>query len=92
MIKYLIKDTVEIRFETIEDVKKYQEELRKQASDEGYLLSSYSWAEKNVTVKGEVVDVYYLVKYVLTFNDPKNPEIPLRKITYNMVDNNEQEF
>lgn len=92
MIKYLTKNTVEIRFETIEDVKKYQEEIRKQASDEGYILSSYSWTEKTVTAKGEVVDVYYLVKYVLAFNDPKAPEIPLRNIVYNMAGTDEQEF
>ena len=56
MIKWLIKSQNEFRLETMSDVEEFHKEMQKKAADEGYTLSSFSWMEKEVKEKGEVVD------------------------------------
>lgn len=85
MIKWLIKSQNEYRLETMTDVEEFHKQLQKQAADEGYTLSSFSWAEKIVKEKGEVVDTYYQVKCAFVFNTLKEPENPFTKAEYPTV-------
>ena len=68
MIKWLIKNTAEYRLETIEDVKKFEQQMREEAKEGDYTLTNFSYAEKEVKVKGEVVETYYQVKITTVFN------------------------
>lgn len=77
MRHYVIKNTAEYRVETIEDVVAFREELQKQAEQDGYSLSAFSYSEKLVKEHGEVVDAYYVAKAVFTVNDAKEPTIPI---------------
>ena len=77
MRHYVIKNTAEYRVETIEDVVAFREELQKQAAQDGYSLSAFSYSEKLVKERGEVVDNFYAVKAVFTVNDMKEPTIPI---------------
>ena len=85
MIKYLIKSTNELRIETKSEVDEFHEKLQTEAADLNCRVTSWQEAEKQKKAGGEVVDEWFIVKYTLTFNDPKNPEIPLKSIEYNMV-------
>lgn len=77
MRHYVIKNTAEYRVETIEDVVTFREELQKQAAQDGYSLSAFSYSEKLVKEKGIVVDSFYVVKAVFTVNDVKEPTLPI---------------
>lgn len=82
MIKWLIKSQNEFRLETMSDVEEFHKEMQRKAADEGYTLSSFSWMEKEVKEKGEVVDTYYQVKTTFIFNTLKDPENPFTKVEY----------
>lgn len=86
MIKWLIKSTNEIRIETKSEVDEFHEKLQREADDMGCRVTTWQEAEKQRKSGGEVVEEWFIVKYTLTFNDPKNPEIPLKSIEYNMID------
>lgn len=83
MIVYLIKSTNEVRIETMDEVEDFHKQLQEEAEENGYTLSSFSWSEKTVKAQGEVVDVYYQVKYQFVFNNLKEPEKVLDSIEYN---------
>lgn len=99
MIKWLIKSQNEFRLETMSDVEEFHKEMQRKAADEGYTLSSFSWTEKEVKEKQEVVDTYYQVKTTFIFNTLKDPENPFTKVEYpsyttvyvSSKDNSEQE-
>lgn len=82
MIKWLIKSQNEFRVETMSDVEAFHKDLQEKASNEGYTLSSFSWVEKEIKEKGEVVDTYYQVKCTFIFNAIKDPENPFTKVEY----------
>ena len=77
MRHFVIKNTTEYRVETIEDVVKFREELQEKAQKDGYSLSAFSYTEKLVKEKGEVVDSYFDTKATFTVNDIKEPTIPI---------------
>lgn len=82
-VKYLLKTTEEYRLFTLEDVKDFHKTLEQDAANQGYTLSSFTWTLKEIRVKGEVEDEYYVVKATKFFDDAKAPEqSPLDKITY----------
>lgn len=85
MIKFLIKSSNEVRLESKEDIETFQEQLQQEAADGGYVLSNFSWAEKEVKEKGEIIDTYYQVKYTFTFNKLQDPDTPYNSISYNVV-------
>lgn len=78
MIKYLLKTTEMYRIETLDDVKKWHEEVLRDAVRQRYTLNSFSYQEKN-TKDG---DSYYVVKCVKAFEKEKDPDLPLKEITY----------
>ena len=87
MIKYLIKTTTEIRVENEDAADTLHQEMQEEAGKIDAVLTSWTQTKREKKVKGEVVEVWYICKYTLTFNDSKQPIIPLENIDYNMVNN-----
>lgn len=84
MIKYLIKNTMEIRVESEEDANtlhKYYEDF---AHDNDYILNSWTQTYRTKKSGGEIVEEWFICKVVLIFNDPKAPTIPLDTIDFKM--------
>lgn len=74
MVHFLIKNTAEYRIETIEDVKKFHQELLEQAEADGYFLTNFSWTEKFIKESKEIIGSYFQVKATFQFNDLKKPD------------------
>ena len=74
MVHFLIKNTAEYRIETIEDVKKFHQELLEQAEADGYFLTNFSWTEKFIKESKEIIGSYFQVKATFQFNDLKEPD------------------
>jgi len=82
-VKYLLKTTEEFRLETLDDVKQFHTNLEKDAAEQEYNLSGFSWSEKYEKEKGEVIGSYFVVKAIKVFDEAKMPEqSPLESITY----------
>lgn len=86
MIKYLLKATNEYYVDTKEDADTLHQQIEEEASANGWTLSGWSETFKTKKQGGEIVESWYVCKSVVTFNDAKEPEIPLRSIAYNMMD------
>lgn len=84
MIKYLVKDTVELRVETEDDADILHKEMIQKAAEMGIILNSWQETKKERKIKGEIVDEWINVKYSLIFNDQKEPITALDNIEYNM--------
>lgn len=85
MIKYLIKSTQEIRVETEEDADALHKQMAEEAEKIGAVLTSWNETKKEQKAKGEIIAEWYICKYTLAFNDPKEPVAPLSSITYDIV-------
>ena len=85
MIKYLIKDTVELRVENAEDADALHKQMAEEAEQIGAVLTSWNETKKEQKAKGEIIAEWYICKYTLAFNDPKEPVAPLSSITYDIV-------
>lgn len=88
MIKYLIKSTQEIRVETEEDADTLHKQMAEEAERIGATLTTWNETKKEQKAKGEIIAEWWICKYTLAFNDPKEPIIFLKDITYNL-DNGE---
>ena len=86
MIKYLIKSTNEVRVETEVDANTLHKECEQFAHDNGYILTSWTQTYRNKKANGEIVEEWYICKYILQFNDPKEPTTPLNDIHYDMME------
>ena len=84
MIKYLIKSTQEIRVETEEDADALHKQMAAEADEIGATLTSWNEAKKEKKSKGEVLDEWFICKYTLTFEDPKEPVNILDSIEYHI--------
>lgn len=67
MKKIEIKETY--RIDSEENVKKFIEECKTEAEENGYEISSYSSTQKVKKSKGEIVDLGYQVVVTKKFND-----------------------
>lgn len=85
MIKYLIKSTVELRVQDEAAADELHKTMQEEAEKIGAILSSWNEIKKEKKVKGEIVEEWYICKYTLVFNDPKEPVIALDNIKYNMI-------
>lgn len=75
MLKTLLKNTVELRLETKDDVSKHHKEVDEIAKSEDAVLTSWKETRKDVKEKGEIVETFYIVSYTLVFEEnPKEPE------------------
>lgn len=84
MIKYLIKNTAEIRVESEEDANELHKEFEQFAHDNNYILNSWTQNYHKKTSGGEIVSEWWICKVVIIFNDAKDPFIPLKDINFEM--------
>lgn len=63
----ILKVTAEYRAESEEEAKQMNEDFKKEARDQGYILTSFAYTKKEKRSKGEVIDDGYLVKVVKTY-------------------------
>lgn len=84
MIKYLIKNTAEIRVESEEDANALHKEYEDFAHDNGYILNSWTQTYRTKKSGGEIIAEWFICKAVLIFNDAKEPNIPLEDIEFKM--------
>ena len=84
MIKFLLKATNEIFVLTEEDANALHKEIEEFAHSNNYTLYSWTQTLKEKKSKGEVIDSWFICKYILVFNDPKEPKIKLNDIIYDM--------
>lgn len=84
MIKYLIKNTAEIRVESEEEANALHKEYEDFAHDNGYILNSWTQTYRTKKSSGEIVSEWFICKVVLIFNDAKEPDIPLDNIDFKM--------
>ena len=92
MIKALINSTNTIRVETEEDADQLHKDLQQEAEKLGCVLSTFTKTLKEKKSKGEVMESWYIVKYVFTFNDAKDPVTYLKSIEYNMTDAEQEDM
>ena len=67
-MKVINQITEVYRIDSEEEVRAFNEELKAEALDEGYILKSYSYTFKEKKSKGEVIDSAYQVKVVKEFS------------------------
>lgn len=70
MSKYLIKTTEEHRADSASEAEAL---INAAKADTRYELTKYSSVYKERKQKGEVIDSYFIVTLVKTFDDPRNP-------------------
>lgn len=63
----ILKVTAEYRAESEEEAKQMNEDFKKEAGDQGYILTSFAYTKKEKKSKGEIIDDGYLVKVVKTY-------------------------
>ena len=63
----LLKVTAEYRVESEEEAKQMNEDFKKEAKEQGYVLNSFAYTRKEKKSKGEVIDEGYLVKVVKVY-------------------------
>lgn len=63
----ILKVTAEYRAESEEEAKQMNEDFKKEARDQGYILTSFAYTKKEKKSKGEIIDDGYLVKVVKTY-------------------------
>jgi len=69
-MKYLCEVTEKYRIDSENEAKAFIEEQKK---ENRYALKKYSSELKERKAKGEIVDSWYQVVLVKSFNDPKEP-------------------
>lgn len=67
MARYINQVTENYRIDTEEEVQAFNEQLKEEAVEEGYVLKSYSYTLKEKKKSGEVLDSAYAVKVVKEF-------------------------
>ena len=68
MARYINQVTENYRVDTEEEVQAFNEQLKEEAIEEGYVLKSYSYTLKEKKAKGEVIDSAYAVKVVKEYS------------------------
>jgi ABC-type lipoprotein release transport system permease subunit len=86
MLKYLIKSTIEVRVENEEAADTLHKYMQEEAEKIGAVLTSWNETKKEKKSKGEIIEEWYICKYTLAFNDPKEPAVALEDIQYNMME------
>lgn len=63
----LLKVTAEYRVESEEEAKQMNEDFKKEAREQGYVLNSFAYTRKEKKSKGDIIDKGYLVKVVKVY-------------------------
>lgn len=69
-MKYLLTNTVTYRVDTVAEVEKLHEEMKK---CKDYVLKSFSYKTKDIKEKGEWVGEYQIVTAKVLVNEEKTP-------------------
>lgn len=80
-MKYLLKATDVYRLNTLAEADALEEELRR---DPMFSLTNWSVKEKEIKVKGEVVDSYFVASATKLFTAEKEPEVQF-DVTYEEI-------
>lgn len=64
MARYINQITEVYRIDTEEEVQAFNEQLKEESIQEGYVLKSYSYTLKEKKKSGEVLEAAYVVKVV----------------------------
>ena len=64
MSRYINQITEVYRIDTEEEVQAFNEQLKEESIQEGYVLKSYSYTLKEKKKSGEVLEAAYVVKVV----------------------------
>ena len=67
----LIKVTEVYRIDSEEEAEAFRQKLKE---NQTFMLNSFSYKQKEIKSKGEIVDEYLEVKVQKVFNDPKSPD------------------
>lgn len=68
MARYINQVTEVYRIDTEEEVQTFNDQLKDEAVEEGYVLKSYSYTLKEKKAKGAVIDSAYQVKVVKEYS------------------------
>ena len=63
----LLKVTAEYRVESEEEAKQMNEDFKREAREQSYVLNSFAYTRKEKKSKGEIIDDGYLVKVVKVY-------------------------
>ena len=63
----LLKVTAEYRVESEEEAKQMNEDFKKEAKEQGYVLNSFAYTRKEKKSKGDIIDEGYPVKVVKVY-------------------------
>ena len=63
----LLKVTAEYRVESEEEAKQMNEDFKKEAKEQGYVLNSFAYTRKEKKSKGDIIDEGYLIKVVKVY-------------------------
>ena len=63
----LLKVTAEYRVESEEEAKQMNEDFKREAREQGYVLNSFAYTRKEKKSKGDIIDEGYLVKVVKVY-------------------------
>lgn len=70
-MKYLLETNVKYKIDTVDEVEKLHEEMKKSPD---YTLTEFSYKTKYVKEKGDIIGEYQIVSAKLVLNDEKEPE------------------
>ena len=70
------------RVDTLDEKDQFEEDVRADGEQQGYIVKGFKYTEKNVKEKGEIVDTYYIVEVSKEIQDAKEPYREFGTITY----------
>lgn len=73
MVKAVVKSTNTLRFERLEDVEAFHEQLKQECAKNDYDLVDFKYSVKIIKEKGEPVGEYFIVVYSILLDDVKDP-------------------
>lgn len=70
------------RIDTIEEKDTFEDRMREDGIEQGYIIKGFKYAEKNVKEKGEIIETYYIAEIAKEFQDAKEPYKEFGSIDY----------
>ena len=81
-MRFLLQTTEKYRIDTLEEKDEFEDEVRADGEEQGYIIKDFKYSEKNTKEKGEIIDTYYIVDVVKKFQEPKEPYKVINTILY----------
>lgn len=70
------------RIDTIEEKDSFEDAVRQDGIEQGYIVKGFKYTEKNVKEKGDIIDTFYIVEVSKEFQDAKEPYKEFGAIIY----------